>query len=125
MTRVMTCFYSLMIRPNNLLTIGPAKHSCKKKAIGKFNTVVCIHTGMISLPAFLNNNVATKLIIGHMNKIEIQEIPRTMKNGLSLSGLMIENVFFLAILPTIKKSKIKATGPIIANSLSDAKNVQL
>ena len=80
---------------------------------------------MISLPAFLNNNVATKLINGHINKIETQEIPRTIKNGLSLSGLIIENVFFLAILPTIKKSKIKAIGPIITNSLSDAKNVQL
>ena len=47
---------------------GPAKKICHPNAIGKFMTVVCSHTAMKCIPAFLNKNVAIKLIIGHMRQ---------------------------------------------------------
>lgn len=36
-------------------------------------TVVCSHTAMKCIPAFLNKNVAIKLIIGHMRQTIIEQ----------------------------------------------------
>ena len=77
---------------------------------------------MIWLPAFLNKSVAASDIQGHIKIIETMEIAITKWKGLSFSKLTIWNAFFLAKYPIIKKSKIKATGPIITNSWKASKN---
>ena len=60
--------------------------SCQKKATGKFIKVVCIHTAINWDPAFLNNIVAIKLIIGHIMQIIITEIAIVITIGLSFGA---------------------------------------
>ena len=64
--------------------------SCQKKATGKFMKVVWNHTATNWEPAFLNNIVAIKLMIGHMIQMIITEIAAVIAKGLSL-GVTMQN----------------------------------
>ena len=77
---------------------------------------------MIWFPAFLNKSVAANDIHGHIKIIDTTEIAITKWNGWPFSKSTTWNAFFLAKCPIMKKSKIKATGPIITNSWKASKN---
>ena len=79
--------------------------SCQKKATGKFIKVVCIHTAINWDPAFLNNIVAIKLIIGHIMQIIITEIAIVITIGLSF-GVTVRNASTCARLSTIKNADL-------------------
>ena len=69
--------FSLKTAPNMALTTGPAKNICQQSAIGKFLTVVSIHTATNSLPAFLKSKVAARLISGHINITDTKDMAST------------------------------------------------
>ena len=98
------------------LASGPAKNICQHNAIGKFIAVVCNHTATISLPEFLNSNVAIILIVGHIIHTIIDEIASVIKNGLCTPGLINLNASFVASFSTEKNSSMNAAGHIITIS---------
>ena len=69
--------------------------------------------------------VAARLISGHINATEINEIARTRWNGFSFSGFTIFNAFLFAIVPTKKKSSTNAIGPMMTSSWNADRNTSL
>ena len=102
---------------------GPAKKICQQSAIGKLNTHVCNHTAMISEPAFLNNNVAMKLMIGHIRSIEKTEIARTVAPGQLFPGAATLKASFFAIGPATNVSTAKAIAIMSGSSAKAARNM--
>lgn len=64
----------------------------------------------------LKRIVAVRLMSGHISQIEQIEIERMMNTGFVDFTSNLEKVIFLAIGPTMKKSRTKATGAIIGSS---------
>ena len=69
--------------------------------------------------------VAARLISGHINATEINEIARTRWNGFSFSGFTIFNAFLFAIVPTKKKSSTNAIGHMMTSSWNADRNTSL
>ena len=74
---------------------------CQHKAIGKPITTVWIHFAKNSTSTPLNNIVATKLIIGHMQQTVITEIANMITIGLSFLESTSLKASFLANGPPI------------------------
>ena len=95
-----------------------------KNSQGIFIVDVGFQTTEISLLS-LGGIVASRLISGHISHTEQIEIERMMNTGFVCSGLNFEKVIFLAIGPTIIKSRTKATGIIIGSSWNAIRKTEL